>query len=89
MSANGANLATKKDLADGLANLKSELLEAIQEAIHDSETRLLKAIYAYAESAQKHFADLDQSTAALRERLGSIENRLTDVEKRLNMPPTS
>lgn len=37
---------TKQDLA----NLKEELAEAI----HDAETRLLKAFYAYAEAAQKH-----------------------------------
>ena len=57
MNDNGSKPATRNDLA----KLKEELLEAI----HDSETRLLKAFYAYAESAQKHFVDLDQSAFSL------------------------
>ena len=63
--------------------------EGLLEAIHDSETRLLKAFYIYAESSQKHFADLDQSSFSLRDRLGSLENRIVEVEKRLNMPSRS
>jgi len=74
---NGRQPATKQDLS----NLKKELQEATKhdlgsleekllEAIHDSETRLLKAFYAYAEAAQKHFAGLDHADSSLRDRLG-------------------
>lgn len=68
MKNDGQKPATQQDLA----KLKQELLEAqgrlkdeLQEAIHDSETNLLKAIYAYAEAAQRHFADLDRSDGSL------------------------
>jgi hypothetical protein len=81
MSKNGATPATKDDLA----KLREELLEAI----HDGETRVLKALYGYAESAQKHSLELDRADFSLRERLGSLETRLVEVEKRLNIPPTA
>ncbi len=50
---NGNQPATKQDLAD----LEQRLTERFQEAVHDAETRLLKAFYSYAEAAQKHFAE--------------------------------
>ncbi len=90
----------KKDFAQDLARLEEKLLAAIHdaetrlkeellEAIHDRETRLLKAFYTYAEAAQKHFADLDHSDASLRDRLGSLEDRIVEIEKRLNFPPAA
>jgi hypothetical protein len=65
MSKNGATPATKGDLT----KLREELLEAL----HDTKTRLHKAFYIYAESAQKHSLDLDRSDSSLRDRLGSLE----------------
>ena len=75
---NGRQPATKKDLLD--------LEQKFVEAIHDSETKLLRAFYSYAEAAQKHFNDLDRSDSSLRERLGTCETRITEIEKRLNKP---
>jgi hypothetical protein len=46
-------------------------------------------LQAYAESAQKHFVELDQSSIGIRERLVTLETRRVEVEKRLNMPPGS
>ncbi len=87
---NGQKPATKQDLA----NLKGELTQdladlrdELREAIHDSETRLLKAFYNYVDGAQLRFADLDGSDASLRDRLEGSENRIFEVEKRLNRPP--
>ena len=57
------------------------------ERISDSETKLLQAFYTYAESNQKRVAAIEMDTAGLKSRLSTIEDRLTDVEKRLNMPP--
>lgn len=47
---NGKQPATKEDLE----NLKQELREVLLEAIHDSETRLLKAFYGYTESPARN-----------------------------------
>jgi len=83
-------------MAEAMAKQRQEFLEALVkereellEAIDDRETRLLKAFYTWAEAAQKHSADLDRSDSSLRERMGSLEVRVTEVEKRLNMPPAS
>ena len=55
--------------------------------IRDSETRLLQAFYSFAETNQKRLTEVEREAAAVKERLALIEGRLTDVEKRLNMPP--
>ncbi len=70
-----------------LTKAMTEQEERLQEAIHDGETRLLKAFYSYAEAAQKHFVDLERSDLSLRERLGIMDARITELERRLNMPP--
>ncbi len=88
MAENGDSPATKRDLAKLKTELKAELLAAFQEAIHDSETRLLTAFYGWAESTRKPLTDLDLSDTAIRQRLASLEGRLLVVEKRLDLPPT-
>lgn len=85
-------LATKRDWqalqqetrAD-LQTLRDELIEVIR----DTETKLLKAFYSFAESNQKRLLFVETSAAQLVERLATIEGRVTDIEKRLNLPPTS
>lgn len=75
------NPATKRDLQ----GLEDRLIERIT----DSETRLLKAFYNFAESNNKRIAVLEGNEAAIRSRLSTIEDRLLEVERRLNMPPAS
>ncbi len=79
---NGRQPATKKDLLE----LEERLEKRFTEALHDTETKLLRAFYSFAEATQKHFIDLDRSDSSLRERLGTCENRITEIEKRLNKP---
>lgn len=85
MAKDMANL--RADVAKDIANLKDELLEAVSKLVYDSETRLLKAFYGFAESNRKEISDLTRSDSSLRERLDTIEDRLLEVEKRLNFPP--
>jgi hypothetical protein len=73
--------ASKADLTA----VKNEVLGAM----HDCETRLLKAFYDFAESNQKRLAATETIGAATVERLGSIERRVTDIEKWLNLPSAS
>ena len=56
------------------------------ERITDSETRLLKAFYSVAESNQKRLDAMDRNDAGVKDRLSVLEARVTEVEKRLNMP---
>jgi hypothetical protein len=59
------------------------------ERVADSETRILKSIYNIAESGNKRMVELEGNEGALRSRLGTIETRLLEVEKRLNLPSTN
>ena len=102
MSTNGDTPATKQDLAklkDEIlaamregevrleARLKDELLGEMRKLVYDAETHLLNAFYGFAESNRKHLAELDREDGSLRERLGAIEGRVLEIEKRLNFPP--
>jgi len=85
----------KSDIADvntQMVQLRSEthhMYNDLVERIADSETRLLKAFYNYADSNQQRLAQVDSEQTGFRNRLGSIETRLLEVEKRLNMPPAA
>ena len=77
--------ATKGDLADGLANLRDELLEAIR----DSQTGMLRAFYGFTQTIQAQFTEHDQADAAIKQRLSIVESRVLEIEKRLNIPPSA
>ena len=86
---NGSAPATKQDLTD----LKTELLaadarlkEELLEAMHDIETHLLKAFYGYTESTQRHLKELDRAHISVHERLGTLEDRIQELERRINFP---
>jgi len=74
---NGNQPATKADI------------EGLHEQIRDSETKLLTAFYEFAKVNQNRLSELEGSDAVLKRRIGSIEDRLLEVEKRLNMPPAA
>jgi DNA anti-recombination protein RmuC len=80
------------DLNQQGEQLRSEFhhgFDHLAEAIHDSETRLLKAFYTFAESNQQRLTQVEGNTTAVIARLATLETRITEVEKRLNMPPAA
>jgi hypothetical protein len=95
--------ATKGDLQDLEERLKrdaqdreerfkrdaQEREERLTEALRGMQTEILKAFYSFAESNQRRLTDTEGEAAALKDRLGLVESRLTAVEKRLNMPPAA
>jgi hypothetical protein len=83
---NGHEPATKADLAALEQRLTQGLTDAFTEAIRDSETRLLKAFYGFTETVQVRFKTADDTEANLKKRLAVVEERLMEVEKRLNFP---
>jgi 4-hydroxyphenylpyruvate dioxygenase-like putative hemolysin len=101
--ANGSEPATKADLNRVEEKLGADLnrfeeqlrsefqrgCDHLAEAIHDSETRLLKAFYTFAESNQQRLTQVEGNTTAVISRLATLESRITEVEKRLNMPPAA
>jgi hypothetical protein len=89
--------ATKGDIADLKARLdqRYEMLRAevqhgyndLRETLRDSQTELLKAFYSFGQSNSKRFAELEGNEAAIRSRLGTIEDRLMELERRVITPP--
>lgn len=73
--------ATKGDLLD----LREELIETI----HDSQTALLRAFYGFTQTVQDRFTEQDQSDVSLKRRIGTLESRILEIEKRLNIPPSA
>jgi len=66
---------------------EQRMLDRTQEMIRDSETRILRALYAYTESNDKRTGQLEGNVTVFFSRLTSVETRLLEVEKRLNIPP--
>ena len=84
--------ATKGDLAGAVEQLRAEAshnYNDIVERISDSETKLLGAFYSFAQSNQKRMVELEGNEMALRSRIGTLESRILEVEKRLNIPPAA
>jgi hypothetical protein len=88
--------ATKGDLYDLEARLEGKLdaveqrmLDAIKAIVHESETRLLTAFHGYANNNDKRIQEVESNETFLRGRIAVLESRITEVERRLNLPPQS
>jgi hypothetical protein len=80
------------DLAEikaDLAELETRLTETLTEVVRDGQTEILKAFYGFTETVQTRFKAQDDTEAGLKKRLTVVEERLLEVEKRLNMPPAA
>jgi hypothetical protein len=53
------------------------------------QTELLKAFYSFAQSTEVKLKDSEVADFMLRQRLTVAESRITEIEKRLNMPPAA
>jgi hypothetical protein len=88
--------ATKGDLQEAVQGaveqLRSEMnhqYDDLKETLRDSETKLLKAFYSFAESNHQRLAQVEGTTNGVIARLVTLETRILEVEKRLNMPPAA
>jgi hypothetical protein len=80
--------AVKQDIEQ----LRSEMNHGYNDLVErmaDAETRLLKAFYDFAQSNHQRVTLLEGNEAGIRSRLATLEDRLLQVEKRLNMPPAA
>ncbi len=58
------------------------------EGMRDIQTETLKALYGFIETTNIKLHDGEVSDSSLRQRLSvAVESRLTDLERRLNLPP--
>jgi predicted nucleic acid-binding Zn-ribbon protein len=88
---NGQQPATKADikaLHGDIEALHGDI-DGLREQIRDTETKLLTAFYDFAKANQQRLAQLEISDGTLTRRIGILEDRLLEVEKRLNMPPAA
>lgn len=83
---NGHEPATKQDIRD-LEQRMGRGFDDLTELVRDTETKLLQAFYGYAKSNDTRVLEVEANEAVLRSRVSTIESRLTEVEKRLNIPP--
>lgn len=65
------------------------LQESLTETMRDVQTELLRAFYSYTSSTDLKFKESEASDHHIRERLGNVESRVTEIERRLNLPPTA
>ncbi|MFY9726661.1 MAG: hypothetical protein WB579_10180 [Bryobacteraceae bacterium] len=88
----GHQPATKGDVAEvkqDVAMLRSEvhhMYDALVERIADSETKLLKAFYTFAESNQTRMATIETDSEAVKKRVGILEERVLQLERKVNFP---
>lgn len=93
MAENNGNYATKADLkalrsetkAD-LDVLRDEIIAGMSEAIHDSETRMLKAFYGFAEAIQKRTVNVENGLGGVTGLLATMDRRVTELEKKSTSP---
>jgi hypothetical protein len=93
----------RSETKEGIGQLRSETKEEMEqirsemahmhhdviERISDTETKLLTAFYSFAQSNSKRMWEMESNEGALRSRMATLEDRLTKVEKRLNIPPAA
>jgi uncharacterized protein YdhG (YjbR/CyaY superfamily) len=60
--------------------------DSLIERIADSETRLLKAFYTFAESNQTRLAVIETDSDAVKKRVGILEERVLELERKVNFP---
>jgi|SRR5579859_6316215 hypothetical protein len=85
-----AKLSALESRFDGkLDTLEQRMLDRMGGLIHDSETRLLQAFYSFAETNQKRLGQFEATGILLLSRVATLETRVMEVEKRLNIPPAA
>jgi hypothetical protein len=80
---NGNEPATKQDVAEVRTEMRGDRLI---KAVRDSRTELLKAFYSFAESNHCRLVQLEGNQGALIARIGTLEDRMTDLERKVTFP---
>ncbi len=86
LQSNTGNLRAEVEMLRGELNHQ---YRDLVERIADGQTELLKAFYGCAQGKNKRVAALEGNEGAFRSRLATIEDRILEVERRLNIPPAA
>ena len=86
---NGRQPATKADLDNLGTELRSEMKsmeDRLVEAFRAGQTELLKAFYSFTESNRQRVTQLEGNQGALITRIGILEDRMLQLERKVNFP---
>jgi phage shock protein A len=81
--------ATKGDISDVREELRADMKameDRLVEAFRDNQTELLKAFYSFGESNRQRVAQLEGNQSALITRIGVLEDRMMQLERKINFP---
>ena len=84
--------ATKGDLEELRAEIRNDMTElraGLTEQMRDMQTEMLRAFYSYAQRADAKLKEGEIADFTIRQRVTVVESRLTEIEKRLNLPPAA
>jgi hypothetical protein len=90
--ANGDQPATRQDIEQLRTDLEQQRSEFhhgfddLKESMRDVQTEILRAFYGYTQTTDVKLKEAEASDIGLRQRLTAVEERLLEVEKRLNFP---
>ena len=98
---NGDAPATRGDLANLRGELKGDIEDfkvevntrfhefehRMEQLLHDMEGRIITSNYRLADSINARLTQEERESVSFKSRLAIIEDRLTDLERRVNMPP--
>ena len=77
-----------------LEELKAEVIarfdafeQRVENLLQQAEEKILTAVFRLAETMQQRLIQAEATQAAFNIRLATLEERITELEKRLSMPP--
>ena len=83
-----------QDLASTVEDFKVEVNTRFQQfehrmeaLLHDMEGRIITSTYRVAESLQARLVEEEKESGSLKTRMGIMEDRILEIERRINMPP--
>ena len=82
---NGDQPATKRDVETSIKTAIDTAKDELLEAMRGIETKLLQAFYGYAKSNDSRVLEVEANEGILRTRLATLESRVMEVERRLNI----
>lgn len=79
----------RRAVEESAAQLRSEFqhgFDDLKETFRDGQTELLKALYNFGTSIQQRMRQLEGDEAAIMSRLSTLEDRVIQLERKVNFP---
>jgi predicted nucleic acid-binding Zn-ribbon protein len=82
--------ATRQDVSELREGFREDLLafeHRMEKQLAEAAAKVVTTVFQIAEALQSRVTDLERSEANLKHRMAMIEERLTELEKKLKLPP--